>query len=404
MQVANVPQNEKERLKILKKYSILDTLPEEDYDAITKIASSICETPIALVSIIDEDRQWFKAKVGLEAKETPRDYAFCAHAILNPEEIFEVADATKDERFFDNPLTTENPNVIFYAGAPLTLSDGNSLGTLCVIDNKPRELTNDQRKSLRLLANQVVNLLELRKKNDELTKANKAVTKLNESLNSFAYRLTHDLKSPLNNIDFLIDVIKQDHKYLYENTKVTEYVDMISDRISYMENLIDDLLNHTKTRTSSLEYSSFNLKELIDGIVKNIDIEQKISINTAVLNYDIVSSKIGFLQIFQNLISNSKKYSDKEKVVIEIDFFETAVMYNFVFRDNGPGIPEKYWHKVFEMFETLSTTNNSTGIGLATVKSIIERLGGNIYLSDKGDKTSGVCFNFMIKKCNQNNA
>ena len=211
MKSAEILENEEERLKILDSYKILDTLPEEDYDAIAKIASSICNTPIALISLIDKDRQWFKSNHGLEARETPRELAFCAHSILNPDELFIINDATKDERFYDNPLTTENPHVIFYAGAPLNTSDGLALGTLCVIDNKPNDLNESQQESLKLLANQVVGLLELRKKNEELKSVNNKVTQLNEQLNSFAFRLTHDLKSPISGVNFLLNVLKEDH-------------------------------------------------------------------------------------------------------------------------------------------------------------------------------------------------
>ncbi|MDD7913930.1 GAF domain-containing protein [Polaribacter ponticola] len=161
---AKHPNNEEERLKILNSYNILDTLPEDEYDAITKIAAGICNTPIALVSIVDEKRQWFKSTYGLNAKETPRDVAFCAHSILQPKELFIINDANLDERFHDNPLTTQEPNVVFYAGAPLNSSEGQPLGTLCVIDNKPKELNESQKESLLLLAEQVVRLLELRKK------------------------------------------------------------------------------------------------------------------------------------------------------------------------------------------------------------------------------------------------
>ena len=399
MKAARIPNNEEERLKVLKKYSILDSLPEEEYDAITKIASSICDTPIALVSIIDEKRQWFKSNHGMETKETHRDLAFCAHSILNPNEIFEVEDATKDERFFDNPLTIGAPNVIFYAGAPLNTSEGYPLGTLCVIDNKPKKLNDTQKEALNLLANQVVRLFELRKSNAKLKSANKDIVKLNDRLNNFAFRLTHDLKSPINNINFLIDVLKEDHFELFKETQAENYFNLIADRISYMDNLINDILAYSKVTSKNIVFNAFNIKNLIEGIIKNIDIENKTDFIPENLDTDIFSSKIGLLQVFQNLISNSKKFTDEEKVIIKIAFSEDTENYNFVYEDNGPGIPKKYWKKVFEMFETLhKNSNNNTGVGLSTVKSNIERLGGSIALSNKIDNKKGVCFKFNIQK------
>lgn len=398
MKAAEKPLNEKARLKALNKYKILDSLPEEEYDAIVKIASSICGTPISLVSLVDEDRQWFKSKQGIDDDETPREFSFCAHSILHPEEVFEIKDARKDERFFDNPYTVNAPNVVFYAGAPLNTSDGYSLGTLCVIDNKPKTLNDSQKESLKMLANQVVKLFEARRNNIQLKKVNKEISELNEVLNSFAYRLTHDLKSPLNNINFLVDVLESDTKDLLKDSNCNEYFSLISDRIDYMENLIAEMLQYSTSKNKSDIYSNFNVKELVESIVNNIDVENKVQLHVNSLDFEIYNSKIGFLQVFQNLISNSKKFSDEEKVIITIDCIETSKMYNFTYQDNGPGISQEYWNKVFDLFETMDAKNQGSGIGLATVKSIIEKLGGNIYLSKRTDGDKGVCFNFSIEK------
>ena len=315
MKPANIPPNEAKRLENLKSYHILDTLPEEEYDAITKIASVICNTPIALISIIDESRQWFKSKHGLNATETPREFSFCAHSILQPDELFIINDARKDKRFFDSSLITSDLNVVFYAGAPLNSSEGYSLGTLCVIDNEPKKLNNTQKESLSLLAKQVVTLLELRKKNRELAESNKQNLKLNEQLNDFAYRLTHDLKSPINGVNFLLDVLKEDHFELFKNTKAEEYVSLISNRILYMDNLVTKILKDSKVASENIIYEKFNVKDLVDSIRINIDFENKLLINSEPLDIEVYSSKIGLLQIFQNLISNSRKFSDEENVI-----------------------------------------------------------------------------------------
>jgi hypothetical protein len=154
---------EHERIEALKEYNILDSISEKEYDDITKLASEICRTPVSLISLIDDTRQWFKSNHGLSVRETPREFAFCTHTIQNPSQVFVVPDSRIDARFADNPLVTGDPHVIFYAGAPLVDSNGFALGSLCVIDHSPNALSETQIFALKILADNVVTLMENRK-------------------------------------------------------------------------------------------------------------------------------------------------------------------------------------------------------------------------------------------------
>jgi phosphoserine phosphatase RsbU/P len=195
---AHLPDDEAERLAALREYEILDTLPEPGYDDITRIAAQICGTPIALVSLVDENRQWFKSRIGVDVEETPRDRAFCAHAILEPDSLLVVEDAVRDARFADNPLVTGPPGIRFYAGAPLVTTDGHALGTLCVIDREPRKLSIAQQASLRALARQVVARMELTRTVSRLEHSQQALEVANEALekrNAQAIRSRDELAS-----------------------------------------------------------------------------------------------------------------------------------------------------------------------------------------------------------------
>ena len=156
------PANEQARVIALDKYAILDTDPEQFFDDLTLLASYVCNTPIALISLVDEDRQWFKSRVGLDASETSRDIAFCSTAILQTD-VFVIPDALADERFRHNPLVVSDPHIRFYAGAPLINEDGYALGTLCVVDRAPRELAPEQKEALKALSRLVLAQLEFRR-------------------------------------------------------------------------------------------------------------------------------------------------------------------------------------------------------------------------------------------------
>lgn len=191
MKIADMHPREAERLKALEDLKILDTKTEVNYDEITELAAELCESPIALISIIDEKRQWFKSAYGLDTKSTNRDVSFCSHAILG-EGIFEVPNSRLDERFYDNPLVTDEPRVIHYAGVPLIDKNKLPMGTLCVIDQKPKRLNESQIKILKVLANQVTHQFELRATLNKITKL-----EVLAHLHAMTVTYNHEINTPL---------------------------------------------------------------------------------------------------------------------------------------------------------------------------------------------------------------
>ncbi len=161
MKPAPIPANDNERLAALYRYDILDTAAEAEFDDFTRLAAQICGVPMALISLVDKDRQWFKSRVGFEAHQGARDVSFCGHAILG-RDVFEIPDATNDQRFVDNPAVTGHPNIRFYAGAPLLTKNGSAIGTLCVFDDRPKTLTHEQITALEALSRQVIRQMDLR--------------------------------------------------------------------------------------------------------------------------------------------------------------------------------------------------------------------------------------------------
>ena len=201
----SIPKNETARIKAVHSYNLLDTLPEKDFDNITKIIASLFNIPISLVTLLDTDRNFFKSHFGVPFNESPRNISFCGHAILSEDDIFIVEDSRIDERFINNPLIKEH-NIIFYAGVPLISPDGYALGTLCVFDNKPRNLTASEKEILIAMAKQVINLFELKKRNIELTEAKEELRIQNENLKNFAGHVSHDMKMPLANMIVTADI------------------------------------------------------------------------------------------------------------------------------------------------------------------------------------------------------
>ncbi|MBF8151184.1 GAF domain-containing sensor histidine kinase [Winogradskyella sp. F6397] len=392
--------NEVQRLKNLESYDILDTFQEIDYDNITAIAAEICNTPISLISFIDDKRQWFKSHHGTDESETPKEYAFCAHAINDEHNIFIIQDARTDDRFKNNPLVTGDPKIVFYAGVPLTSENGLPLGTLCVLDDKPNLLSQSQLKSLSVLSNQVMNLLELRKSKSLLDIALKDLEEKNQELERFAYIAAHDLKSPLINIASLAELFLEDYKLQIDSDGI-ELLEMIIKSSDNLKELINGLLDYSRSDTIlKQKKTSINLEKLKSEIedLFNYDHNLKLVLNSSLTQ--IETNKTAVHHILMNLVSNAIKYSDKPKVEIELGVSETQTHYEFFVKDNGPGIASKNHSKIFNIFEKVAKQDRfglvGNGIGLATVKKIVEKSDGQIkVVSELGH---GATFIFTLEK------
>ncbi|EAQ40146.1 two-component system sensor histidine kinase [Dokdonia sp. MED134] len=391
------PINEQERLKALRSYELLDTLPEEAYDTITKLASYICDTPISLVTLLDADRNFLKSRLGIEFSESPRDISFCGHAILTENPIFIVEDARVDERFQDNPLVKDF-KAIFYAGVPLKTKDGYALGTLCVYDHKPRTLDEKQQEALLGLAKQVILLFEARKRNIELQKSQQETTARNNRLEDFARLIAHDLKSPLSSIEGLVNLLTED--YAEENDEdFTVFMEHLSTSTKSMRSYIDGLLEYYRADNLLVTKEDATLDTIVSE-VKNLHKSSDVTI-TLNKNVDLKAVPVVAIeQVISNLIDNGVKYNTSEHPEITLGGTITKDFYSISVGDNGVGIPEDRQAHIFEPFKTMGTNdrngNKGTGMGLATVKKLVEALGGTITVDSTVGK--GSIFTFTIRR------
>ncbi|MCB4797536.1 sensor histidine kinase [Neotamlana laminarinivorans] len=393
-----LPKNEKQRLQALKNYDILDTGPEYDLDNITELTASICDVPIAIITLLDSERNFFKSRIGIDFNESPRELSFCGHAIIQDNPIFIIEDATKDERFYDNPIITEN-NVKFYAGVPLINPDGYALGTLCVYDSVPRQLNNTQQNALIILAKQVINVMELRLKNKISNEAFTDLKERHKTLKSFANKVSHDLKSPLANITSLSQLFKEELKENYPNIDL-EYLNLIEESADTLRAYVDGILKHYKSEAllkkdrnkTKLEDVYKSIKTILSLNETNFKLLKKVTlknVNTYVLE-----------QILLNLVDNGFKYNFSESPIVTIDYDENETHHIFYVTDNGKGIDETKQDALFDIFKTAHETDKhgkkGTGIGLFTVKSLLKKLKGTITINSKLNE--GTTFKFTILK------
>lgn len=392
---AKIGNNESERIAVLKSLNILDSEEELEYDSLVSVAAKICKTPISLITLVDEDRQWFKAKYGLTASETKREVGFCAHAINDPDELFVVKDARQDERFFDNPLVAGGPNIVFYAGAPIVTKEGFALGTLCVIDNVVKELTKEQKDMLSSLAHQVSVLLELRKAKIE----NKLAIEKISSLEKFRLEAIQEFKAPLNSLSILISFLKKAKLKL--SLIETEMIELMGRSAEQVLGLVDGLLEYmwfekqTLNKTKKIKVQKF-LSSIKAQYLAESNLEIKINTEVDV----IVANEKALENIFKQLISNAIRYNDKLETCIDINIVEKKDLYTIAIMDNGPGIPEGAKHKIFDFMLIWAYEdkygNRGNGIGLTLVKNLVTKMGGDIEVSSNVGMGTG--FTFWFKK------
>ncbi|MFA0964867.1 ATP-binding protein [Roseivirga sp. BDSF3-8] len=401
MKEASTLKTEGERLRQLASYNILDTLPEKDYDDLTMIASEICGTEISLISLVDSERQWFKSSHGYhDAAETPREHSFCSHAINQPDDLLIVSDAREDKRFKNNPMVTKDPHFVFYAGAPLVNKEGYALGSLCVMDKKPRQLTQQQAKSLKALSNQVMNLIELRRSRLTLEGTLRQMEKRTTELEEFAYVAAHDMKSPLQNIHSLAEILIMGHADELDK-EAEKIVKMIMKSSRRLGDMIQSLLEYRRSDKVLEEPPSLvDPRELLQEIKEILVIPDQVELVLKTNLRELRLNHTALTQILVNLITNAIKYNDTDDIKIELGMDEDQKGYHFYVKDNGPGIPEDKQSKIFELFTVAANKDRDgirgSGIGLAIVKKLVEAQGGKIWL--QSTEGHGTTFFFTLSR------
>jgi signal transduction histidine kinase len=382
---ARLHPNEAERLQALRSYGILDTPIEPAFDDITKIASYVCQTPISVVNLIDEGRQWFKSEIGLGARQTPLDSSICAHAILE-HSFLEVPDTTKDPRFEHNPLVTGAPHLRFYAGALLRTPDGLPLGTVCVLDYRPRQLTPEQREVLAALARQVMSQMEFRR-------ALLLSDRLQRNISRLMAVAGHDLKQPLQVMVMAIDRVRN---------KLTDPKDR--ERLGYavdaglrMAEELDQLAETSALQAGfgAPQVRTFAISDVFDSMVNTwrMHAEQKgLQLIVMPSRARVVSDPAMLRAILGNLVGNAIKYTERGRVLVGCRRRGSFVSIEVL--DSGSGIPAGQLGAVFDAFHQIDPASEGLGLGLSIVRRTSEALGHAVEV--KSDLARGSHFSIRV--------
>ena len=394
------PQDETSRLSVLESYNLMDSGPDKDYDAIARIASAVCGIPISLITFIDEKRQYFKSHIGTDFTENQRELSFCTYAIASSEDIMIVQDATQDERFANNPMVTGPTKLVFYAGVPLINEDGFALGTICLLDQKKHDLSEEQIEALRSLGKQVVDKIELKRKITALETANQELINSNVLIQKFASMAAHDIKNPLTTILLTSQLLKSGT----EKTGNERSMKLIDVNISSAKNLltlVEEMLDYSRSPGLLIaRKQTFTTRGLFDRMKSLVAVPDNFTVNFHSQISEIFHSVIAMEQILLNLLTNAIRYNDKVNGIITATITEETDFYLLEVADNGIGIPPAHHHQIFSANFTLNRTdrfeNKGTGIGLSTVKDLVNALKGDIQL--KSEPGEGSVFTVSFKK------
>lgn len=408
-QLQPFPHNELERLAALKRYNILDTLPENAFDDATKLVSYICGVPIAHISFIDENRQWFKSEIGIGVSEVPREISFCRHTIMESEMV-EIGDTHLNEQFKNDPNVVDGFKVRFYAGVPLTTPDGYNIGTICAIDHVSKKLDESQRNALTIIAKHVINQLELGTKNSELATQKKIAERAVLAKDSFLANMSHEIRTPLNAIIGFTDLLAQTRL----DTVQRHYIDSVQIAQENLLLIVNDILDLSKIESGNLTIDAqpFNLKNTLKHIydLLKVKVADGIEFNLF-LDADMPEIVIGdqgrLNQILVNLAGNALKFTEEGDVTVSVKKLEeTADNYSLRFsvKDTGIGIPEDKLKAIFERFtqaeESTTRKFGGTGLGLNIVKQLVELQDSEIHVKSKPGRGSEFFFVLTYKKAN----
>lgn len=401
MQIASLPDNESKRLAALARYDILDSTPEEEFDDITRLASYICNTPIATMTLVDATRQWFKSRVGLDAPETPREIAFCAHTILSTDTMV-VRDALEDERFADNPLVTANPHIRFYAGVPLITPDGHALGSLCAIDRVPRNLSNAQLDALQVLARQVVQAMELRQSHRQLNQLSKKLAHVNDGKDRLFSMIAHDLKSPVGGVLGLLEVMAEDLKDM-EMAEIQRYLNMLSSSTRGTFDLLESLLQWSVQESGKMNCRpvALALDEMVNQVFTFTAMaahHKSITLDASAQSCQQVMADRNMLRsVLQNLVANAIKFTPPGgQVSVTCEDRDKWVSVSVT--DSGTGMSAESLRSVLELDDMHSSLGTGgevgTALGLKFCRAFIEQHGGK--LTATSTVGAGTTFTFTL--------